>query len=218
MALSDDEDATLKQLRAELTRCKPDLELLDAYYEGMQRLETLGLAVPPDLHRFVTIVNWPRICADAIEERLDLEGFRLATADRADDEMERIWQANGLDEEAQLAHLDALVLGRSYATVGSNEDDAQTPLITVESPMEMVCRRDPRTREVTAAARITGGVPSLATVGPSGTVGPVSATLYLPDVTVRGLGQDRDDGRARRVARRQRPRRPRPGARPHLHP
>ena len=33
-----------------------------------------------------------------------------------------------------------------------------------------------------------------------------------------GLGQDRDDGGARRVARRQRPRRPRPGARPHLHP
>ena len=37
-------------------------------------------------------------------------------------------------------------------------------------------------------------------------------------VAGRRLGQDRDDGRARGLARRQRPRRPRRGARPHLHP
>jgi hypothetical protein len=115
------------------------------------------MAVPPaSLRRFVTMVNWPRIAADAIEERLDLTGFRLATAPE-DDEMERIWQANDLDEEAQLAHLDALVFGRSYATVGSNEADAQTPLIAVESPLEMIAERDPRTREVTAAARSSVG-------------------------------------------------------------
>jgi hypothetical protein len=114
VALSDDEAATLTRLRGALTHCRRDLELLDAYYEGMQRLETLGMAVPPDLRRFVTVVNWPRIAADAIEERLDLTGFRLATSPEDDADLWRIWQANDLDEEAQLAHLDALVFGRSY--------------------------------------------------------------------------------------------------------
>jgi hypothetical protein len=184
VALSDDEAATLTRLKNRLGMCRPDLDLLNAYYEGMQRLTSLGLAVPPALRQFVTMVNWPRVTVDAIEERLDLEGFRLATADRADDEMERIWQANDLDEEAQLAHLDALVFGRSYATVGSNEADSQTPLIAVESPLEMLAERDPRTREVTAAARFTGGVSTLGTATVSGSSQVVSATLYLPDVTI----------------------------------
>jgi hypothetical protein len=204
VALSDGEAATLTRLRGALTAARPDLELLDAYYEGMQRLETLGLAVPPALRQFVTLVNWPRICADAIEERLDLEGFRLATADRADDEMERIWQANGLDEEAQLAHLDALVFGRSYATVGANEEDSQTPLIAVESPLEMIAERDPRTREVTGAARLVGGVSTMATATVTGGTSQMQATLYLPDVTVwvtgsssgsRWVEEDRDEHR-----------------------
>jgi hypothetical protein len=42
VALSDDEAATLTRLRGALTHCRRDLELLDAYYEGMQRLETSG--------------------------------------------------------------------------------------------------------------------------------------------------------------------------------
>jgi hypothetical protein len=204
VALSDDEAATLKRLKDRLGTCKPDLELLNAYYEGMQRLASLGLAVPPSLRQFVTMVNWPRVAVDAIEERLDLEGFRLATADRADDEMERVWQANGLDEEAQLAHLDALVFGRSYATVGTNEEDSQTPLIAVESPLEMLAERDPRTRVVSAAVRLTGGLSTSATATVTGGPSQVSATLYLPDVTVwltgsssgnRWVEEDRDEHR-----------------------
>jgi hypothetical protein len=203
VALSDDEAATLTRLRGALTHCRRDLELLDAYYEGMQRLETLGMAVPPDLRRFVTVVNWPRIAADAIEERLDLTGFRLATSPEDDADLWRIWQANDLDEEAQLAHLDALVFGRSYATVGTNEADAGAPLIAVESPLEMIAERDPRTREVTAAARVVGGVSTVATVPVAGQ-SPVSATLYLPDATVwltgssqgtRWVEEDRDEHR-----------------------
>jgi hypothetical protein len=74
VALSDDEAATLTRLKNRLGMCRPDLDLLNAYYEGMQRLSRLGLAVPPALRQFVTMVNWPRVTVDAIEERLDLRG------------------------------------------------------------------------------------------------------------------------------------------------
>jgi hypothetical protein len=117
--------------------------------------------------------------------------------------LERVWQANGLDEEAQLAHLDALVFGRSYATVGTNEEDSQTPLIAVESPLEMLAERDPRTR---------AGVGSSAADGRAVDGGhgychrrtPVYATLYLPDQTIwltgsssgnRWVEEDRDEHR-----------------------
>lgn len=172
--------------RAELMR-------LNSYYDCEQALTQLGLAIPPELSKFITIANWPRTTVDSIEERLDIEGFRVAGSAADDDEMWRIWQANNLDEESQLAHVDALVYGRSFATVGTNEADADTPIITVESPLEMTCELDTRTRSITAALRLfTSANENRAS----------KATLYLPDATIwmereRGAGRwdavDRDD-------------------------
>ena len=77
MALSEDENATFRTLSSALSKAQKPLERLNAYYEGERRLEKLGLAVPPELDQFVTMVNWPRITVDSIEQRCDIEGFRL---------------------------------------------------------------------------------------------------------------------------------------------
>lgn len=166
------------RLRQLLMVDQPGLVQLDAYYEGMQRVEQLGMAVPPALRKFLTIVNWPRVTVDALEERIDLEGFRLPSEDDRDEDLWRVWQANGLDEESQLAHLDALVFGRSYLCVGANESDPSTPIVTVESPLEMVANRDPRTRAVSSALRLHT-LPAA-----TGRSGAEYGTLYLPDETV----------------------------------
>lgn len=175
MALSEDELETVRRLQRKLEADQPEFKKLDQYYNGIQRLEMLGLAVPPELERFTTIVSWPQMAADGVEERQDVEGFRLPGSDEADDDLWRVWQDNSLDGESQLAHLDTLVYGRSYVCVGANEDDADTPLVTVESPMEVVSESDARTRQVSAALRVYGDpkVPSTR-----------RATLYLPGVTV----------------------------------
>lgn len=178
MSLSDDEWATFMRLRQLLLVDQPGLVSLDAYYEGMQRVEQLGMAVPPALRKFLTIVNWPRVTVDALEERIDLEGFRLPNEDDRDDDLWRVWQANGLDEESQLAHLDALVFGRSYLCVGANEQDANTPIVTVESPLEMVANRDPRTRAISAALRMHQRPAAM------GQRAEEFGTLYLPDETI----------------------------------
>lgn len=178
MSLTEDEWATFMRLRQLLLVDQPGLVSLDAYYEGMQRVEQLGMAVPPALRKFLTIVNWPRVTVDALEERIDLEGFRLPSEDDRDEDLWRVWQANGLDEESQLAHLDALVFGRSYLCVGANELDANTPIVTVESPLEMVANRDPRTRAVSAALRIHQRPAAM------GQRSEEFSTLYLPNETV----------------------------------
>lgn len=190
MALTDDEHDTVRSLEYQLNRDRKTFKRLHSYYEGMQELESLGLAVPPDLERFTTIVNWPRVTVDAVEERLDIEGFRYPDADEADAELWRIWQANDLDEQSQLAHTDALIHGVSYICVGSNEASPETPLVTVESPTEMTHAIDPRTRRVTSALRL---------YGESKTKRGRLATLYLPEQTIwlehdgrRWQDQDRD--------------------------
>lgn len=164
---------------------------VDSYYEGAQRLEHIGLAVPPELRRFETVVNWPRLAVDAVEERLDVEGFRQPGADATDDNLWRIWQANNLDEESQLAHIDTLIYGRAFVCVGAG-DDRSTPLVTVETPRQMIALIDDRTRRVSAALRMYGSTD----LDPN----PSLATLYLPNLTVwlakdqgKWVEYDRDD-------------------------
>ena len=197
MAVSEFEATVLARLRARLqrdtnghalgdrTRARLGFKHLDAYYNGMQRLEQLGLAVPPELRRFITVVAWPATCVDSVEQRIDLEGFRLPGAADADKEMWRIWQANGLDEESQLAHLDSLIYGRSFTCVGRNEEDDTTPLVTVESATEMTGEWDPRRRALSAAAKFY--------VDDSSGEKVERATLYLPDVTAWLVKDQRGD-------------------------
>jgi Phage portal protein, SPP1 Gp6-like len=159
---------------------KPELEELDRYYEGTQPLTYMHPEIFREVHQRIkpVIIAWPQLVVDSVEERLDVEGFRLPDDEAADADLWRVWQANGLDETSQQGHIDALVMRRAYACVGSNEDDAATPLVTVESPLEMFADIDPRTRKVRAALRRVMEVEDFARTNER------TATLYLPNKTV----------------------------------
>lgn len=160
---------------------------LDRYYEGRVRLASIGLSLPPEMRRLSTVVNWPALYVDSLEERLDVEGFRLDGAADADDRLWQWWQDNDLDEESQLAHLDALVYGRAFVTVGSAPEGGAPPVIRVESARHMAADFDPYTRQVTAALRVLTedaedephDQPGAHPITP-----PHAARLYLPDRTV----------------------------------
>lgn len=157
-ALTSAEMPVFDSLKQELGAAQLVFDTADAYYDGMQRLEQLGLAIPPELAKFTVIVNWPRVVVDAIADRLDLKGFRLPGTDVGDADLWRMWQANGLDEADLMARIDYLVYGRTYKCVGANEKDPRTPLITVESPRQMITRRDPRTGKIVEALRLYNAV------------------------------------------------------------
>lgn len=153
-ALTSEELPVFDSLKQELGSAQPVFDVADSYYDGMQRLEQLGLAIPPELARFTVIVNWPRVVVDAIADRLDVKGFRLSGTDVGDADLWRLWQSNHMDELDLMARLDYLVYGRTYKCVGANEDDPRSPIITVESPRQMITRRDSRTGVITDALRL----------------------------------------------------------------
>lgn len=181
---------TPTQWVARLTRLHaaqlPELELLDAYYEGEQPLSYMH----PELIRRLdgrvrhVVINWPQLIVDSLDERLDLTGFRLGGQEAADAELWRIWQANRLDLHAEQAHIDALALGRAFAIVGTNEDDATTPLVTVESPLDVHVDLDPRTRRVRAALKR-----QFSDDAEDGST-EAWATLYLPNETIWYTSED----------------------------
>lgn len=150
--LTSDETRTFDSLKAELGAAQHVFDTADAYYDGQQRLEVLGLAIPPELARFTVIVNWPRVVVDAIADRLDIKGFRALGSDAADPSLWGVWARNEMVELDLMARLDYLIHGRTYKCVGRETDGR--PLITVESPRSVVTRRDSRTNQITDALRM----------------------------------------------------------------
>lgn len=145
----------LPQLLARMTGFEPQLKLMNQYYTGTQQLSFLAPEVQRAVQRRIRslAINWCRLVVNSLEERLDVDGFRLAADQGADKELWRIWQANDLDEQSQMAHIDALVHGRAFAIVWADPDDAATPKITVESAEQMTVDFEPGTTNVVAAAK-----------------------------------------------------------------
>lgn len=183
LGLSDDELALVTALRTDLLSDRFRLELLDAYFNGEQLVRDLGISIPPQLEGLHTVIGWPRIGVEALEQRLDLETFRWADGDDATD-LEEIAEANDLFDEASLAHLDALTYGREYLTVGSGDCGSPDcpPLISVESPLDMTVLWDARTRSTVAALRECQPED-----GPGLYGGDRLLVLYLPDQTIHAV-------------------------------
>lgn len=173
VTLSEVEQSLVNRLDARRALLEPTLRQLDSYYNGNQLIRDLGISIPPQMRGMQVGVAWPRTTVDALEERLDVQGFRYASSSDGDDELWRIWQTNNLDEESQLAHLEALIYGCAYSCVGSGDDGS--PLVTIESPRHMSVLWDPRWRRITSALRVYGGDD----YGRNR-----QATLYLPDQTI----------------------------------
>lgn len=149
-------------------QCQDACEI-DAHYEGKQALQFLHPQVKQQVgdRLWSLIINWPRLVVDSIEDRLDVEGFRLGGTEPDEALWRDVWQANDLDELSQLCHLEALVLRRSFASVWLDESGA--PKVAVESERQMTCTYKAGTSEIaTAFKRYRDG-------------DVVRAVLYLPD-------------------------------------
>lgn len=192
MALSDDELALIASLKTDLDFHSLEDELLLRYYRGRQRVEQLGMAIPPAMRRFLVVTNWCRVVVDTINARQQVRSLTLPGQEAADPKLAAIWRANNLTAHVGMFNRDRMIYGRSFMSVGANEDNRVLPYVRVESPREMAAQIDYRSEVVKAAARFYGNTRT------SG--GPTLLTLYTANTTVwaeRGavgwVETDRDD-------------------------
>lgn len=187
VSLSPDEAQIASFLATRLFDRRASLELPQLYYDGLQKMQDLGISIPPQLRNLRTVLGWPRIGIDATANRCRVEGFRYPDTTDTDEDLWEIWQANCLDGESQLVHQDALTLGRAYIVVGPGDDPKNDPpLITAESAMNMTGLWDARMRQCTAALQLY-----LDLDYGSDTYGQEIAALYLPDTTIQ-MGRNND--------------------------
>ncbi|WP_232543920.1 phage portal protein [Streptomyces buecherae] len=142
-------------LKGKLALQQRKLGRFSSYYDG--RHQKMLFAQSKYRSEFADVFdrwsdNFCGLVIDSVNERLAVEGFRMADEPQADREARRIWQKNFLDAESASGHLDAMVQGSAYVVVWADGDG--DPVITVESPETVVVQFKPGSRrEVEAAAK-----------------------------------------------------------------
>ena len=133
----------LTQLDGKLRLHAPEIELWEKYYEGYHRLafatsrfrETFGNL----FHEFAD--NWMSLIVDASVERLNIQGFRFGDGtDDSDADAWEIFRDNGLDAQSDIAHTEAVKLGKAYIIVDPHDlTKMGNPTITIEHPAQVCC-------------------------------------------------------------------------------
>lgn len=165
--LLGDPIAAVRRLDKRLDTRRPRLQEWDDYYVGEH---PLAFASQRFLDAFGGLFeefadNWCELVVDGVEERLDVTGFRFgggAPLEGEDQEVEevqaadqdawRIWQANELDAESQVAHTEAIKSGICYVLVWFDPDRPEIPSITIEDPQQMVVAYEAGNRRRRVAA------------------------------------------------------------------
>lgn len=126
----------LKKLGKELDARTLRLQTLNDYYGGKHDLAFTSRKFRNAFGSLFSAFsdNFTKLVVDSVEERLNVEGFRIEDQ-RGDTKAWEIWQRNNLDAESQLAHTEALVKEQSYALVWGNGDEA---FVTIEDPLQMI--------------------------------------------------------------------------------
>lgn len=176
--LTDDEASTLARLLARIEAKRIRNLRRETYYRAKERVRDLGISIPPSLKDVETVVGWPAMAVDVLEERLDLEEFVWDAGSTADVGLDEAVEANRLLVEASQAHLDTLIYGIEFIAVSAGNKDAPHephPLVTLEPPTRMTVDWSARERRATAAASVEWDPVTVAVR---------RATLFLPDQNV----------------------------------
>ncbi len=117
-----------------------------AYYDGEPAiLALLDTEERQVFRRFLdeSQANWCSLVASAVAERMQVVAFQWGDSS---DAAWAIWQANGMDADAELVQTDALVTGRGFVLVQPDNSNASGVSITPESPFEATVLYEPGNR------------------------------------------------------------------------
>lgn len=140
-------EQVVSRLEEDLLERSETISVFHDYYRGEHPMPKAPRKVRDAFINYVKKCksNYLALGVDVVEERLNVAGFRFGEDTAADSDADRIWQANHLDANSHLTHIDALTTGYSYMLVTPNGTDI--PTITVESPFEVIVEQSSGTRE-----------------------------------------------------------------------
>lgn len=150
-AASDVELHMIESMAARLVHYSAANRDAEEYYDGSYVTENFGISIPPRMQGLDTVAGWGGTVVDVLEERLDWLGW---TSEGEDYGLDQVYAENGLDIDSGMAHLDALIFGVSFVTVGAGWDGEPSPLVTPHSPKDLTVTWDRRSRRASSALAV----------------------------------------------------------------
>lgn len=172
--LSDDENAILARLQASLSAKKGINDKRSLYHDAKQVVQHLGIAIPPALQTVETVIEWPATAVEALENRIDLDGFVIPGASTADLGIDQIVDDNRLMLESVQAHTSALKYGPSFLAVLAGDAGEPDVVMRTLSATSTTGLWDANLRRLSAVLSVTG----------ADGMGLKEFILYLPDVVI----------------------------------
>lgn len=183
----NDPEFWLRRLAQGLVDRQARYDLLERYVEGNH-------PIPSGDRRYVKALrelqeksktNYIALVTNAPIERMEVVGFRFGDDPdtEADDDANKIWQANNMDLNSTIAHMAASTYSRCYILVSPVQPDTGLPLITIEDPRCCIVEYDPaRSDKIRAGLKMWD----------DDILGKAIAVLYLPNSIHYFQGQNSD--------------------------
>lgn len=126
------------------------------YLEAQQKVQKLGIAIPPSLSNFEAALSWPYKSVKSLANRIKLTGFAMPGEDLEAYDIHRIWADNQLSIEASHAHKSALSYGVSFlAAMAGDEGLGEPPaIIRTLSPLTTTATWSKNLRRATSGVSV----------------------------------------------------------------
>lgn len=174
LKLSESEAESVGLLRGTLLKVQVKNALKSDLYESKRNAEDLGIAIPTGMdHLINAVIGWPGTVVDVLEERLDFQGWTGA----GDLNLGDVFDDNQLAVESGRGHLDSLIYGCGFETVGRGDVSVGEPqiLVSVESTESCTVEWDYHLRRAKSGLSQTRDDKGVVQM----------ETLYLPNETIR---------------------------------
>lgn len=123
------------------------------YYQSKNKLDDLGISIPPTLRDVETAVGWPAKAVDALAARSVFDGFTFKGEE--DKELSRILDENDFSEQYQEAVTSELITSPAFCTVTRGQGDEPEVITSFYSALNACALWDWRKRRVKCGFTIT---------------------------------------------------------------
>lgn len=156
-ALTSQEQAWLNAGLAIIEARRPRNAKLSGYYDAVERVKSLGIAIPANLRNIGTVVGWPAKAVDTRLTRLRHQGFVVPDGTENPMGVDELWADNSMELESAPVHLSSLLHGLSVGTVTKGDVQSGEPevLYSFHEAGNATILWDARRRQAAAAVAIT---------------------------------------------------------------
>lgn len=127
--MTEDEARAFSQLVRVWSEKREKNERRLVYYTSHNKLEDLGISIPPQLRNVETAVGWPAKAVDALASRSVFQGFSLGGEEDAD--LSAVLDENDFDIAYQQAVTSELIGSCAFATVSRGDESRGEPPVLV---------------------------------------------------------------------------------------